>query len=39
VKNKEQILYGFGHPNYKNYDPRAAIIKNLAEEVFSVTGR
>jgi citrate synthase len=29
---------GFGHRVYKNYDPRAKIIKKLADEVFSVTG-
>ncbi|HSR52170.1 MAG TPA: citrate synthase [Acidobacteriota bacterium] len=31
-------LMGFGHRVYKNYDPRAKVIKNLAHEVFSVTG-
>ncbi len=30
---------GFGHRVYKNYDPRAAVIKRAAEEVFEVTGR
>jgi citrate synthase len=30
---------GFGHRVYKNYDPRAAIIKKIADEVFEVTGR
>jgi citrate synthase len=30
---------GFGHRVYKNYDPRARIIKRVAEEVFQVTGR
>ena len=30
---------GFGHRVYKNYDPRARIIKRVAEEVFEVTGR
>jgi citrate synthase len=30
---------GFGHRIYKNYDPRARIIKKIAEEVFAVTGR
>jgi len=29
---------GFGHRVYKNYDPRARIIKRLAEQVFEVTG-
>ena len=32
-------LMGFGHRVYKNYDPRAKIIKKLADEVFTVTGR
>ncbi len=39
VKNKETLLFGFGHRVYKNYDPRARIIKKVAEEVFEVTGR
>ena len=30
---------GFGHRVYKNYDPRARIIKRIAEQVFEVTGR
>jgi citrate synthase len=32
-------LMGFGHRVYKNYDPRASIIKKLADQVFGVTGR
>jgi citrate synthase len=32
-------LMGFGHRVYKNYDPRARIIKGLADEVFEVTGK
>jgi citrate synthase len=32
-------LMGFGHRVYKNYDPRAKIIKQLADQVFEVTGR
>ena len=39
VKNGEGRLMGFGHRVYKNYDPRARIIKRVAEEVFEVTGR
>lgn len=35
----EKRLMGFGHRVYKNYDPRAKIIKKAAEEVFEVTGR
>jgi citrate synthase len=38
VKNREVRLMGFGHRVYKNYDPRAKIIKRIADEVFSVTG-
>ena len=30
---------GFGHRVYKNFDPRATIIKKLADQVFEVTGR
>jgi len=36
---KGSKLMGFGHRVYKNYDPRARIIKAAAEEVFKVTGR
>src|SRR5262249_42208597 len=32
-------LMGFGHRVYKSYDPRARIIKQTADQVFSVTGR
>ena len=39
VKNKEERLMGFGHRVYRNYDPRAKIIKELAHQVFEVTGR
>jgi citrate synthase len=39
VKKGEQRLMGFGHRVYKNYDPRAKIIKGVAEEVFAITGR
>ena len=35
----EKRLMGFGHRVYKNFDPRAKIIKRMAEEVFDVTGR
>lgn len=38
VKQGEVRLMGFGHRVYKNYDPRAKIIKQVAHEVFSVTG-
>ena len=39
VKAGERRLMGFGHRVYKNYDPRARIIKRIAEQVFEVTGR
>ena len=39
VKNGEVRLMGFGHRIYKNYDPRARIIKRVADEVFDVTGK
>ncbi len=39
VKNGSGRLMGFGHRVYKNYDPRAKVIKKLADEVFEVTGR
>jgi len=39
VKAKEVKLMGFGHRIYKNYDPRAKIIKQVADEVFEVTGK
>jgi citrate synthase len=38
-KNGEGRLMGFGHRVYKNFDPRATIIKRTAEEVFDLTGR
>ena len=38
VKQGEFRLMGFGHRVYKNYDPRAKIIKEIAHDVFSVTG-
>jgi citrate synthase len=39
IKGGEGRLMGFGHRIYKNYDPRAKIIKLAAEQVFEVTGR
>ena len=39
VKSGEKRLMGFGHRIYKNYDPRARIIKSIADEVFDVMGR
>jgi len=35
----EKRLMGFGHRVYKNYDPRAKVIKQMAEQVFEVTGK
>ncbi|HJV54732.1 MAG TPA: citrate synthase [Methylomirabilota bacterium] len=37
VKEGKAKLMGFGHRVYKNYDPRAKIIKRMADEVFAVT--
>jgi citrate synthase len=39
VKAGETRLMGFGHRIYKSYDPRAKIIKRMADQVFDVTGR
>jgi citrate synthase len=39
VKERKALLMGFGHRVYKNYDPRAKIIKRLADDVFEVTGK
>jgi citrate synthase len=38
VKSGSGRLMGFGHRVYKSYDPRAKIVKRLADEVFKVTG-
>jgi citrate synthase len=38
VKNGKERLMGFGHRVYKNYDPRATIIKKACDDVFEVTG-
>ncbi len=39
VKRHEVMLEGFGHRVYKNFDPRAKIIKQTADAVFEVTGK
>ncbi len=39
VKEGHGRIQGFGHRVYKNYDPRAKIIKRVADEVFEVTGK
>jgi len=38
VKSGKERLMGFGHRVYKNYDPRARIIKGACDDVFAVTG-
>jgi len=39
VKSGNERLMGFGHRVYKNFDPRAKIIKKATEDVFEVTGK
>ena len=39
VKEKKKLLMGFGHRIYKSHDPRANIVRRIAEEVFSIVGR
>jgi citrate synthase len=39
VKQGEMRLMGFGHRVYKNYDPRAKILRQMAAQVFEVTGK
>ena len=39
VKNRKKLLFGFGHRVYKSYDPRAKIIKKVADEVFEIVGK
>jgi citrate synthase len=39
VRAGQERLMGFGHRVYKNFDPRGTIIKDLAHQVFEVTGR
>jgi citrate synthase len=39
VKQGKTLLEGFGHRVYKNFDPRATIIKKIADDVFGVTGK
>ena len=39
VKAGEVVLQGFGHRVYKSYDPRARIVKKIADDVFAVTGK
>ena len=39
VRDGKRLLMGFGHRVYKNYDPRAKIVKQIAYKVFEVTGK
>jgi citrate synthase len=39
VKDRKKKLMGFGHRVYKNYDPRARIVRSLADKVFSILGK
>lgn len=39
VKKRKKMLMGFGHRVYKNYDPRAKIVKKISEEVFEIVGK
>jgi citrate synthase len=39
VKQGKGLLYGFGHRVYKNYDPRAKIVRKVAYDVFEATGK
>lgn len=39
VKEKKELLFGFGHRVYKNTDPRSKIIREVAESVFEACGR
>lgn len=39
VKDRKKMLMGFGHRVYKNYDPRAKIVKRIADEVFEIVGK
>jgi citrate synthase len=39
VKDGKERLMGFGHRVYKNFDPRAKIIKSAVDDVFEVTGK
>lgn len=39
VKDRKKLLFGFGHRIYKNYDPRAKIVRRIAEDVFEILGK
>ena len=38
VKSKKELLFGFGHRVYKNYDPRARIVKSTADSILEKLG-
>ena len=39
VKDKKKVLMGFGHRVYKNHDPRAKLVRKIADDVFSIVGK
>mmetsp|Transcript_81161 Transcript_81161/g.216875 ORF Transcript_81161/g.216875 Transcript_81161/m.216875 type:complete len:518 (-) Transcript_81161:182-1735(-) len=39
VKDRKEKLMGFGHRVYKNYDPRARLVRKIADDVFAICGR
>jgi citrate synthase len=39
VKARKETMFGFGHRVYKSRDPRANIIRAVADEVFAIAGR
>ncbi len=39
VKERKVVLFGFGHRVYKSYDPRAKIVRGIADDVFKVLGK
>jgi len=39
VKDRKKVLMGFGHRVYKNYDPRAKLVRKIANDVFEVLGK
>jgi len=39
VKDRKVVLFGFGHRVYKSYDPRAKIVRSIADDVFKILGQ
>lgn len=39
VKDRKKMLMGFGHRVYKNFDPRATLVRKIADDVFEVVGK